>query len=248
MKESLKKMINNTYGIEMADGYCGGWTCLPDAEIRYCETDVEVTEKIYKIKEEQNMENRWDLYYTRTASGQDRVIIAKTLEDAKKYAAERYEGYSEPFWLCEADKYDIEVRANTIGASTLWCTHKDDCENPISGDEKYADRIERLKRGLGLIPTGAIEVRYEDGHTRVFEDVEKYAEVISPLGIKQLYIREVNGRHDRIPLVKIKEYVIDMPNDKKLVKEKITVTRDEMADIIAKMRELEERLKKIQEG
>lgn len=201
-------------------------------------------------KEEQNMTNRWYLYYTRTMSGQDRVIIAKTLDEAKEYAAERCDGYSEPVWLAEADKHDIEEKANGYRPSTLWITYKDG--KTVRGDEKYADAIAWLKYklGIGVEPkkTGSIEVRYEDGHTRVFDDVEKYAEVISPLGIKQLYIRDADGRQNRIPLAKIKEYVVDMPNDKKLVKEKITVSRDEMADIIAKMRELEERLKKIQEG
>lgn len=195
--------------------------------------------------------NRWDLYWSQTEYGNDRVIIAKTLDEAKKYAAECYEGCSEPVWLCEADKHDIEVKANRYSPSTLWtsCT---DTRLIIPGEVKYADAIAWLKRKLGIAvepkKTGSIEVRYEDGHTRVFDDVEKYAEVISPLGIKNLHIVEASGRKNYVPLVKVKEYVVDMPNDKKVVKEKITVSRDEMADIIAKMRELEERLKKIQEG
>lgn len=211
-----------------------------------------IDEYTRKLKEEQRMENnRWDLYWSQTESGTDSVIIAKTLDEAKEYAASRYENYSRPVWLCEADKHDIEVKANRYSPSTLWTSCTDTRLN-IPGEVKYADAIAWLKYKLGIAAepkkTGAIEVRYEDGQTRVFEDVEKYAEVISPLGRKNLYIREADGRQDRIPLFKIKEYVVDMPNDKKLVKEKITVSRDEMADIIAKMRELEERLKKIQEG
>lgn len=203
-------------------------------------------------KEEKRMENnRWDLYWTQTECGNDRIIIAKTLDEAKKYAAERYEGYSEPVWLCEADKHDIEVKVNRYSPSTLWTSCTDTRLN-IPGEVKYADAIAWLKYKLGIAiepkKTGSIEVRYEDGHTRVFDDVEEYKEYTSPLGINNLHIIEADGKHNRIPLVWIKEYVVDMPNDKKLVKEKITVSREEMADIVAKMRELEERLKKIQEG
>ena len=358
MKESIKKRINELYGIDMDKDYCGGWTCLPAAELAYCKADAQATFDMYrrkvennmkddkkmyniklffnvwcphdndvlfillkdsrhnyydvtghkvepytnslriispvfehyeeipyadiedwavgiknpgesalsaipewfeerideytrKLKEEQRMKDRWDLYYTHTESGQDRIIIAKTLEDAKKYAASRYEGYSEPVWLAEADKHDIEVKANRYSPSTLWSSCTDTRLN-IPGEVKYADAIAWLKYKLGIAvepkKTGSIEVRYEDGHTRVFDDVEEYEENYSVLGIHQLYIREADGRQYRFPLVKIKEYVVDMPNDKKLVKEKITVSREEMADIVAKMRELEERLKKIQEG
>lgn len=259
----IRDAINNLYGVKMTDD-----------EIRYCETDVAFgldaykkskkllnsiyddgfTFDIYKMKEEQSMKDNWNLYYARTKSGQDRIIIARTLDDATRYAETRYECCSTPVWLCEADEHDKYARCSEFGASTLWTTYKGNDyigdKVAINGVEKYIDAIAYIKHklGIGITPTGSIEVRYEDGHKTVYDNVEKYEEGCSTLGIKNLYIRESKGGQIIIPLTWVKEYVVDMPNDKKVVKEKITVKKEELEDIIAKMRELEEQIKKIKEG
>lgn len=217
-------------------------------------TTKKYASEIEKVKEEQKMKNYiWNLYYTRTKTGQDRIIIARTLDDATRYAETRYECYSAPVWLCEADEYDKYVRYSEFGASTLWTTYKGNeyigDKVTISGVEKYIDAIAYLKYklGIGITPTGSIEVRYEDGHKTVYDNVEKYEEACSIFGVKTLYITDSTGTRKAIPLTWVKEYVVDMPNDKKLVKERITVKKEELEDIIAKMRELEEKIKKIKE-
>lgn len=218
-------------------------------------TTKKYASEIKKVKENNAMKNYiWNLYYARTKSGQDRIIIARTLDDATRYAETRYECCSAPVWLCEADEHDKYARCSEFGASTLWTTYKGNDyigdKVAISGVEKYIDAIAYIKHklGIGITPTGSIEVRYEDGHKTVFDNVEKYEERCSTLGIKNLYIRESKGGQRIIPLTWVKEYVVDMPNDKKVVKEKITVKKEELEDIIAKMRELEEQIKKIKEG
>ena len=237
-----------------------GMPCLATkkyvAEIDRVKEEIKMIHLItgYNNEEKENnaiKNNIWNLYYTRTDSAQqDRVIIAKTLEEATEYAKNRYMGCTEPVWFAEADEHDKNVRANDNTPSTLWTTHEGD--KPIVGNhiltavEKYADKIEQVKRELGIPATGSIEVRYHKSYTRKFENVVKYEEDIW-FGVKTLFITDSAGRRIEIPMASIKEYVVDMPNDKKTVKEKITLDKEEIESIIAEMRALEEKLKKIKE-
>lgn len=229
MKEHFRETIK-----DLSDYYCGGWTCLSDDEIRYCEADVEVTEEIKlffkvwcprndevlfilfkdgthdyynvhyhiivgrnaylyiediwgntmhipytdiedyavgtkkpgesalsaipewfedrideyteKLKEKKKMNEKWYLYYVKDSHDRDVVLIAKTLDDAEKFAEECYMD-SNVRWMCEADKWDIKVKdtASTInGASVLMLTQTD-AGSCTFATQKYADKINYLK-------------------------------------------------------------------------------------------------------
>lgn len=305
---------------DITDGYCGGWTCLSDGEIRYCEADVEVTDRIYrtkeeieymdeiktffedwcprnnevlfilfkdgthdyynvhyhiivggnaylyiediwgntmhipytdiedyavgtkipgesalaaipewfedridkyteKIKEEQKMEEKWYLYYTTYECRSDStIIIAKTYDDAKN-RAEAADMDSNVTWMREADEWDIKLKASGEyynGASVLTLS-RDTAGYSVFAIDKYADEIAAIKKTK--VTTGAIKVTYENGHTREFDDVTEYKEVLSMLEERELYIKNATGRRYYIPLAKVKEYVVDMPNDKRIVME-----------------------------
>jgi len=303
---------------DITDGYCGGWTCLSDGEIRYCEADVEVTDRIHKakeelvrakaieaffkvwrprnddvlfilfkdgtrdyynvhyriiigrdtylyiediwgntmhipytdiedyavgtkkpgesalaaipewfedridkytekLKEEKNMEEKWYLYYARNSSGNDEVVIAQTLDDAIDFCKDA--GFSSPTYFAEADSRDKYVKASGNGGSVIRVTEYTD-GTACFATQKYADKINYLKFEYNKetrMPCGAIEVRYKDGHTRVFDEVTEYKEVVSMLEEKQLYIKDLSGRRYYVPLAKVIEYVVDMPNDKRIV-------------------------------
>lgn len=154
------------------------------------------------------------------------MIIAKTYNDAKMRAeAAGMDG--NVTWMCEADEWDIKLKASGEyhnGASVLTLS-RDTAGYSVFAIDKYADKIAAIKKTK--VPTGAIKVTYEDGHTREFDNVTEYKEVLSMLEEKQLYIKNSIGRRYYVPLAKVKEYIVDMPNDKRIVME---VPQDDVID------------------
>lgn len=186
-------------------------------EIRYIYEDAKACLDLYRRKVEKNMEEKWYLYYTTHECRSDStIIIAKTYNDAKNRAeAAGMDG--NVVWICEADECDIKLKASSEyhnGASVLTLS-RDTAGYPVFAIDKYADEIAAIKKTK--VTTGAIKVTYEDGHTREFDNVTEYKEVVSMLEEKQLYIETSIGRRYYVPLAKVKEYVVDMPNDKRIV-------------------------------
>lgn len=176
-----------------------------------------ISEYTEKLKEEKKMEEKWYLYYARSLSGNDEVVIAQTLGDAIDFC--KVAGFSSPTYFGEADSRDKYVKASGNGGSAILVTEYTDGTTCFA-TQKYADKINYIKFEYNKetrIPTGAIEVRYKDGHTKVFDNVTEYEEVFSILEENQLYIKNSTGRRYYVPLAKVEEYVVNMPNDKRLV-------------------------------
>lgn len=163
---------------------------------------------------------------------------------------------------CEADiafvndayrmKEEQNMKMNKAAQSLISCIeHGDLHSNNVlfilfkDGRHIYYDltdvRLKIGKESIGLYINNDL-ICYCRGKI-AYKDIEDWA-----VGVKTLYITDSTGTRKAIPLTWVKEYVVDMPNDKKLVKERITVKKEELEDIIAKMRELEENIKKIKEG
>lgn len=198
MKEHFREIAQ-----DITDGYCGGWTCLPDGEISYAYEDAKACCELYRRKVEKNMKEKWYLYYTTHDSRCDStIIIAKSYNDAKNRAeAAGMDG--NVTWLCEADEWDIKLKASGEyhnGASVLTLS-RDTAGYSVFAIDKYDNEIaaiKRAKRNATTVQDDAV-------------DKEKFLSMFNVGSYYKISYTDdlIEGDKDTFCIIRFKEYLYD---------------------------------------